>query len=128
MKKHNRLPLYKIHMIDRAPILRKNDYGTVIKLDDLLVFLNSFETEGTKTILDYIKREIQRKEETDNFSLGELVITKKGCRIKGCMDTLEVVGLDRKWGQYPAVMCKKQDGSIRLFLSKNLVRSKDHGK
>ena len=57
----------------------------------------------------------------NNFKIGGKVKTIKGCRIKGTFDTLEIIELNKKWASYPAVVCKKEDGSKRLFLVKNLI-------
>ena len=61
------------------------------------------------------------------FKIGDKVKTKKGCRIKGCFDILEIVETGKIWGRlkeepFPAVVCRKENGDKRLFLVKNLER------
>lgn len=56
-----------------------------------------------------------------DFKVGDKVITKKGCRMNGPPGILEIVKIGEKWSTYDACVCKKPDGSKRLFLCKNLV-------
>jgi hypothetical protein len=56
-----------------------------------------------------------------NFVIGDTVYSKKGCRIKGNPGALEVIEVGKSWGEYSAILCKKLDGTLRLFLEKNLV-------
>jgi hypothetical protein len=106
-----------------------------VRIPELISYLNDLSEdseEEVKIILGYLINDILDKPDdktvVDSFALGDLVVTTKGCRSAGCFDTLEVIGLNKKWGRYAAVLCKKEDGSKRLFLCKNLVRSKEYGR
>jgi len=53
---------------------------------------------------------------------GDIVVTKKGCRIHGNPGKLKVVKTGMKWSHYDAVTCEKEDVTKRLFLLKNLIK------
>jgi hypothetical protein len=55
------------------------------------------------------------------MKIGDKVRTTKGCRIAGNPGILTVVEIGKKWGCYDAVMCRKPNGDVRLFLAKNLT-------
>jgi len=54
------------------------------------------------------------------LKVGDKVKTMKGCRINGTYDTLLVLDINKKWKEYDACLCQKEDGSKRVFLTKNL--------
>jgi len=67
------------------------------------------------------------------FKVGDVVKTKKGCRIQGPpLEKLIVIEINRKWSYFDAVMCEYDNKksfihspSKHLFLCKNLYRVKD---
>lgn len=64
----------------------------------------------------------EKKNIKSKIEVGDKVRTTKGCRIKGTHGNLIVVEIGRKWKAYNAVLCRKVDGKIKLFLEKNLVK------
>ena len=55
-----------------------------------------------------------------NFKTGDKVVTVAGNRINGKPGIMEVVQTGKRWSDYAAVTCLKQNGKITLFLEKNL--------
>ena len=54
------------------------------------------------------------------FKIGDKVRTNKGCRINGPSSGV-IVGWS-KWKDYEAAQVKKENGVVRQFLLKNLVK------
>ena len=56
-----------------------------------------------------------------NISIGDKVRTMYGCRVRGPGGELEVISVGHRWRDYDAVLCRKENGAERLYLSKNLI-------
>jgi len=55
------------------------------------------------------------------FRVGDIVHTTQGNRVNGGIeDRLTVLEVNRKWKQYHAVLCRREDFSRHLYLEKNL--------
>jgi len=61
-------------------------------------------------------------EHQSDFAVNERVITTAGCRLQSPGGYLTITKVGKKWREFPAVMCRKVDGSERLYLEKNLRR------
>jgi len=56
---------------------------------------------------------------THNFVIGQVVHTIKGDKMRGPGYGGKIVGFS-KWKNYDAANVKKEDGTVRQFLCKNL--------
>ena len=65
---------------------------------------------------------------THNLKVGDIVVTRKGCRVKGPPGRLEVTDIDKMWLNFQAVVCKKPNGKKGLFLVQNLAKVPIHTK
>ena len=54
------------------------------------------------------------------IKVGDIVKTRKGCRINGPSGDLVVIKLGLRWGRFEAVECLKPNGKKGRFLVKNL--------
>jgi len=59
------------------------------------------------------------------FKPGDEVRTVKGCRNNGPGGVLVICETGKKWKDYDACLCRKQNGSLRLYLTKNIIHVPD---